>query len=864
MSSLSLPALTALCRGLLPGGLAVLLQSTLLLLLGLCAGRLLSRRGPAYQSAVYRAALVGVLLAALSPLAPVRPAWPVSPLPLSTLPPVPVAPPPAAVDGGQPASAAVPRPIGAKQAPGTPLSRDVTHTSPAPERSRPAELARWLPLAAIALWAGGAVLLLGWLCLGLARVVQLRRRSDPVTVGPVFQLLRSLGETRAARPPELRASRLIDGPLLLGGRRPAMLLPATDLEQLDPTALRAILIHELAHLERRDDLWNLASRLLRALLWPQPLLWALCRRIEQASEEACDAAVLSHGIEPKSYASCLLTLAERFLPHPAERALGLGVVAIRTSVGRRVQRILAPSPRAPLSLSRRTRAGIALGAAPAVLLTVFLIAPPPRSGVPVGASAPNGTATEDPAHPIVSVEAARHQLSFPLFVPRSLPVGASLLGVRVFVPEIANLSEVLHYVHSHRWIESGFGLMILPSELIRPGSRGWVVNAMPGSPAAQAGIGPKARPLLALNGRPVGSGPDLPRALSSYAPLRVTFRGRDGQPRTVTLRKRTYISGPGMPEVLHTREAALLMTYQGRSWEILQKPTGTGPRAPRYARHLRVGRREVSVHGTREVYSAFWQEAGVNLDLNNRAGMSEAQVTDVIRSMHPEPPIASPPARAAPRAATAEATIIGRVVDAQGRPVPGLRVMAQAQRGVRGARLWAEDTSRADGSYRLGGLQTAPYNVILEDPSQQRVAPAAEGIAAEVGRTVRAPDLVITPGAIVEGTVTDARTGQPLVGAEVVSVGPALPASSATTLAARADRNGRYRLRVAPGLNRICVDVAMGYSARDRFSPAGNPPGVPVQVASGETKEVPLSADRPVYPAPKTRRRGPIPMGYGG
>ena len=52
------------CRSLLEMGITLLLQSTLLLLVGLLAGRLLLRQGPAIQSLVYRATLVGVLVGA--------------------------------------------------------------------------------------------------------------------------------------------------------------------------------------------------------------------------------------------------------------------------------------------------------------------------------------------------------------------------------------------------------------------------------------------------------------------------------------------------------------------------------------------------------------------------------------------------------------------------------------------------------------------------------------------------------------------------------------------------------------------------------------------------------------------------------
>ena len=55
-----------------------------------------------------------------------------------------------------------------------------------------------------------------------------------------------------------------------------------------------------------------------------------------------------------------------------------------------------------------------------------------------------------------------------------------------------------------------------------------------------------------------------------------------------------------------------------------------------------------------------------------------------------------------------------------------------------------------------------------------------------------------------------------------------------------------FRLRVAPGENRIYVDVSGGTGAPDRLYPAGEPPGVPVTLNEGETKAVTLRVDREV------------------
>ena len=72
----------------------------------------------------------------------------------------------------------------------------------------------------------------------------------------------------------------------------------------------AILRHELAHYER-GDLWkNVAIRLLALPQWFNPLVWLAVRRFEEASEWACDEAVLDDTDMPVTgYADTLLRVA---------------------------------------------------------------------------------------------------------------------------------------------------------------------------------------------------------------------------------------------------------------------------------------------------------------------------------------------------------------------------------------------------------------------------------------------------------------------------------------------------------------------------------------------------------------------------
>ena len=137
-------------------------------------------------------------------------------------------------------------------------------------------------------------------------------------------------------PPAVLRTPFLSSPCLDGLRRPAILLPEDAVENLVET-----FVHELAHLARRDGLWNLVRGTATAMLWGQPLLWVLSRRIEVAAEEVCDDYVVQFGADRSRYAGLLLDLAERTLPPLAPS--GVGMISLRSLLARRVTRILATS-----------------------------------------------------------------------------------------------------------------------------------------------------------------------------------------------------------------------------------------------------------------------------------------------------------------------------------------------------------------------------------------------------------------------------------------------------------------------------------------------------------------------------------------
>ena len=140
--------------------------------------------------------------------------------------------------------------------------------------------------------------------------------------------------------PPLLESDIHSAPALIGMLRPKILLPRSIESQLALDEIRLVLLHELAHLRRRDVLQKYVLALLTALHWFNPLLWLANSCIAADREFACDEAVLritsrQHG---RDYGRILLKLVEMMNSHCLP-AGAIGVVDRTSLVQRRIDMI---------------------------------------------------------------------------------------------------------------------------------------------------------------------------------------------------------------------------------------------------------------------------------------------------------------------------------------------------------------------------------------------------------------------------------------------------------------------------------------------------------------------------------------------
>jgi beta-lactamase regulating signal transducer with metallopeptidase domain len=153
---------------------------------------------------------------------------------------------------------------------------------------------------------------------------------------------------------EMRNGRLTHAscttPVTVGWMRPAVILPA-GWPEWPQARLDEILAHEREHARRRDPLFQWIALFNRALFWFHPLAWWLERRLSGLAEEACDAAVLAQGHDPRDYSETLLALA-RSVGRAGARVDVLGMAMPGAFLPARIRRILSGPPAPRVSRAR--------------------------------------------------------------------------------------------------------------------------------------------------------------------------------------------------------------------------------------------------------------------------------------------------------------------------------------------------------------------------------------------------------------------------------------------------------------------------------------------------------------------------------
>ena len=183
-------------------------------------------------------------------------------------------------------------------------------------------------------WLIGTPLTFLLLATGLIGSGRLRRQCTLLTEGPIFDACQRLRSTLAvSQRVGIAINERIASPLLIGIVRPLILLPPAALTGWSPDELEMVLLHELAHVRRWDNLVNFGQRLVESLLFFHPAVWWVSRWVRRDREECCDADVVAQTEKPQAYAELLVALAT-----PTPPLVGLALA--QHPLAGRIRRIL--------------------------------------------------------------------------------------------------------------------------------------------------------------------------------------------------------------------------------------------------------------------------------------------------------------------------------------------------------------------------------------------------------------------------------------------------------------------------------------------------------------------------------------------
>jgi beta-lactamase regulating signal transducer with metallopeptidase domain/HEAT repeat protein len=249
------------------------------------------------------------------------------------------------------------------------------------------DLSGWQLVAAI--WVGVVAMLLLWLAWSAFAVRRIVRNGHPLdTQDWMVPLWEIADRLELEEPPRLLGSADARMPFACGFLKPTIVLPTTS-ETWTLDRRRAVLLHELAHVKRRDLVGHTLGRLTCAVYWFHPLVWTAAKQLRNESERACDDLALSCGAKASDYAEHLLDIVTS-VKGDATPAVAMAMARRKEFEGRMLA-ILDPDLRHSTPNRRQSAALIATLAG--IALVVGAAAPAPRaSAIVVTSSVPSSQA----------------------------------------------------------------------------------------------------------------------------------------------------------------------------------------------------------------------------------------------------------------------------------------------------------------------------------------------------------------------------------------------------------------------------------------------------------------------------------------
>jgi beta-lactamase regulating signal transducer with metallopeptidase domain len=181
------------------------------------------------------------------------------------------------------------------------------------------------------------------LALALRQAHRLRSDALPLESAALHREYEEIVSRMAMRvPPALAIGARITTPMVVGWVRPMILLPISLTTGWPVAQLRALLVHELAHIRRKDPIVNFLQLICESLLFFHPAVWFVSNRLREERENCCDDLAIEMGVDRVVYAHALARVVESTVSNIDSRVALAATTAKRPSqLRRRLSRLLA-------------------------------------------------------------------------------------------------------------------------------------------------------------------------------------------------------------------------------------------------------------------------------------------------------------------------------------------------------------------------------------------------------------------------------------------------------------------------------------------------------------------------------------------
>ena len=193
-----------------------------------------------------------------------------------------------------------------------------------------------LPLLLGALWGIGLFTVFVRWTVEWLRIASIVRNSQEAYYGYELDALRQCTQ----RDMKLVLTEALVEPCVFGVFRPVLIWPRSLTSKLSKQQIQAIMLHELEHVRRHDNLTATLQACVAAVFWFHPIIWWLQSCLIADRERACDEAVLSSGRDATAYAEGILSACEFSVTSSAACASGV----TGSQIEDRIKRIVSYRP----------------------------------------------------------------------------------------------------------------------------------------------------------------------------------------------------------------------------------------------------------------------------------------------------------------------------------------------------------------------------------------------------------------------------------------------------------------------------------------------------------------------------------------